>query len=213
MSFLGNIKARILTAGSPFWSLYLRLRGVDTGRGLIVIGRPGINLKRGTSIRLGDSVVLCSSGMANPVAEGGRCRLATVSSGAQLIIHDHVGVSSAIICCALRVEIGAGTLIGGGAMILDTDFHPRGEDGTWLTAPGTVAKPVKIGSKCFIGARAIILKGVTIGDGAVIGAGAVVTQDVPAGSAVAGNPATVIGLKNKNLKSNHDLPYAAFKSP
>ncbi|MEI6177936.1 MAG: acyltransferase, partial [Verrucomicrobiota bacterium] len=102
----------------------------------------------------------------------------------------------ALICCALRVEIGAGTQIGGGAMILDTDFHPRGPDGSWLTDPAAVAKPVKIGEKCFIGARAIILKGVTLGDGAVVGAGAVVTKDVPAGAIVAGNPARVISLRN-----------------
>jgi acetyltransferase-like isoleucine patch superfamily enzyme len=192
MPFLGNCKAKALTAGSPFWRLYLRIRGVECGCGLIAIGRPGINRKRGTTIRLGENVVLCSSAMANPLSEGGRCRLATLASGAELIIHDSVGMSSAIISCAVRVEIGAGTQIGGGAMILDTDFHPRSADGSWLTDPAAAAKPVSIGEKCFIGTRAIILKGVTLGDGAVIGAGAVVTKDVPAGATAAGNPAKIV---------------------
>lgn len=40
--------------------------------------------------------------------------------------------------------------------------------------------PIRIGSKCWIAARAIILRGVTIGDGAVVGANALVTQDVSA---------------------------------
>ncbi len=168
------------------------LRGVKVGSGLIAIGRPGLNRKTGSTIRLGNKVTLCSTGMANPVAEGGRCRLATVATGAEIILHDNVGLSSCLICCASRVEIGADTIIGGGAMILDTDFHPRMPDGTWGTNPKAVSKPVTIGKNCFIGARAIILKGVTIGDGAVIGAGAVVSRDVPKDAIAAGNPACIV---------------------
>jgi acetyltransferase-like isoleucine patch superfamily enzyme len=189
MSLLGNLKARLLTAGSPLWRHYLRLRGVAVGGGFVCIGRPGINLKGGSRIRIGNQVTLCNSGMANSLAEYGRCRLATVAKNAELILHDRVGMSSALICCATRIEIGEGTQIGGGAMILDTDFHPRGDDGSWLTDPASVSQPVCIGQNCFIGARAIILKGVTIGDGAVVGAAAVVTKNVPAGATVAGNPA------------------------
>jgi acetyltransferase-like isoleucine patch superfamily enzyme len=192
MNKLGQLKACLLKAASPLWSTFLKFRGVSIGSHFTSIGRPGINRKRGSSIILGNYVTLCSSGMANPVAEGGRCRLATVAVGAKLTIHDGVGMSSTLICCAMRVDIGSGTQIGGGTMILDTDFHPRMPDGSWGTNPVAVAKAVIIGKNCFIGARAIILKGVSIGDGAVIGAGAVVTNDVPAGATVAGNPAKLI---------------------
>ncbi len=140
---------------------------------------------------MGKNVSLCNSGMANPLAEYARCRLATVAPGAQIFIHDHVGMSSCLIACANKVEIGEGTIIGGGALIIDTDFHPRLADGNWGTDPRSVSKPIVIGKKCFIGARAIILKGVRIGDGSVVGAGSVVTKDVSAGTIVAGNPATV----------------------
>jgi acetyltransferase-like isoleucine patch superfamily enzyme len=195
MAILGKVKKIALTGASPFWRCFLRFRGVRVGSSFTAIGRPGINKKRGSSILIGDRVTLCSSGMANPVAEGGRCRLATLSGDALLILHDGVGMSSTVICCANRIEIGDETIIGGGAMIIDTDFHPRLDDGTWGTDPKSVSKPVSIGKRCFIGARAIILKGVTIGDGAVIGAGAVVTRDVPAGAIAAGNPAEVVGRK------------------
>jgi acetyltransferase-like isoleucine patch superfamily enzyme len=90
------------------------------------------------------------------------------------------------------VEIGEGTIIGGGCMIIDTDFHPRLDDGSWGSDAKAVSKPIFIGRKCFIGARSIILKGVRIGDGAVVGAGSVVTRDVADGVIVAGNPASII---------------------
>jgi maltose O-acetyltransferase len=54
------------------------------------------------------------------------------------------------------------------------------------------AKPIEIGSDCWIGGGAIILPGVKIGDRTVIGAGSVVTRDVPGGVVAAGNPCRVI---------------------
>ena len=141
---------------------------------------------------MGKNISLCNTGMANPLAEYGRCRFATVAPGAEIVIHNNVGISSCVIACANRVEIGEGTIIGAGTLVIDTDFHPRLRDGNWGTDPRSVSKPVEIGRKCFIGARAIILKGVRIGDGAVVGAGSVVTKDVSARSIVAGNPAAVI---------------------
>ena len=50
----------------------------------------------------------------------------------------------------------------------------------------------KIGNRCFIGVRSIILPGVTIGDEVIVGAGSVVTKDIPSNCIVAGNPAKII---------------------
>ena len=55
-----------------------------------------------------------------------------------------------------------------------------------------LAKPIRIGSRVWIGGGAIVLPGVTIGDEAVIGAGAVVTRDVPDRVLAAGNPCRVL---------------------
>ena len=54
------------------------------------------------------------------------------------------------------------------------------------------AKPVRIGSDCWLGANVVVCPGVTIGEGCVIGAGAVVTRDIPPHSFAAGNPCRVI---------------------
>lgn len=50
----------------------------------------------------------------------------------------------------------------------------------------------RIGRRCFIGARSMILPGITVGDGSIVGAGSVVTRDVPPGCIVAGNPARIL---------------------
>lgn len=57
---------------------------------------------------------------------------------------------------------------------------------------GCVAKPIKVGSHCWLGANVSVTPGVTIGDNTIIGAGSVVTHDIPANVIAAGSPAKVI---------------------
>lgn len=83
------------------------------------------------------------------------------------------------------VHIGAHTLIAPGARVLTHDFV------------GGYHRDTRIGSRCFVGANAVILPGVSIGDQCIIAAGAVVTEDVAGHSLVAGNPARVL---RKNLR-------------
>jgi maltose O-acetyltransferase len=78
------------------------------------------------------------------------------------------------------IVIGAETLVAFKTLIYARD-PITGED-----------KPVRIGSRCFIGGGSLILPGVTIGDQCLIGAGSVVFDDVPARSIAGGNPARVL---------------------
>ncbi|MGM9891982.1 sugar O-acetyltransferase [Limosilactobacillus sp.] len=57
---------------------------------------------------------------------------------------------------------------------------------------GCVAKPIKVGNHCWLGANVSVTPGVTIGDNTIIGAGSVVTHDIPANVIAAGSPAKVI---------------------
>jgi maltose O-acetyltransferase len=78
------------------------------------------------------------------------------------------------------IEVGPETLIAFKTLIYTRD--PRtGED-----------RPVRIGSRCFIGGGSMILPGVKIGDQCVVGAGAVVFENMPSHSIVGGNPARVL---------------------
>lgn len=54
------------------------------------------------------------------------------------------------------------------------------------------AKPITIGSDCWLASNVTVCGGVTIGEGCVIGAGSVVTRDIPPHSLAAGNPCRVI---------------------
>jgi acetyltransferase-like isoleucine patch superfamily enzyme len=100
-----------------------------------------------------------------------------------------------------EVRIGNHVMIGWGATIADSDFHPiapaeRMKDAIALAEgrarPRIVSKPVVVGDDVYIGPACSILKGVTIGAGAFIEPGSVVTRDVPAGAHVRGNPAAVV---------------------
>ncbi|MGB4058177.1 MAG: acyltransferase [Alphaproteobacteria bacterium] len=78
------------------------------------------------------------------------------------------------------IHIGAESYVAFGTSILTHDMVR----GLYLDT--------KIGRRCFVGARSLILPGVTVGDGSIVAAGSVVTKDVPPGCIVAGNPAKVI---------------------
>ena len=54
------------------------------------------------------------------------------------------------------------------------------------------ARPIRLERNVWVGFDACVMPGVTIGEGSVVGAKSVVFEDVPAFTAVAGNPARVI---------------------
>lgn len=90
--------------------------------------------------------------------------------------------------CGL-VEIGDENMFGPDVYITDSNHQLR-EGLSAKDAPMNRGR-VRIGNRCWIGAKVIILKGVELGDGCTIGAGAVVTKSFPAGSTITGVPARV----------------------
>jgi|SRR5581483_4331888 len=198
---LGATLSALRRAVSGLWKIEARLKGVQLGQCVTFAGRPILSVAPQSNFEIGDGVTLASATRANPLGCFQPCVLRTLAPGAKLRLGRNVGVSGAILCAGLRVEVGDGTLIGSGAMIIDNDFHVLGPNG-WHTEMRVNARPVVIGREVFIGARAIILKGVTIGDHAIVGAGAVVTTDVPARQIAAGNPARIFDNKQTSRLSS-----------
>ncbi len=77
------------------------------------------------------------------------------------------------------IHIGAGARIGEEAVVLTHDFTR----GLYLHT--------RIGERCHIGPRAIIMPGMTVGADCVVAPGALVNTDVPPNSLVIGNPGAV----------------------
>jgi len=179
---------------APLW---LRLLGVDVGGGCRFEGLPIVALARGGRITLGRDVVIRSrrdtaGGVSHPTI------LATLEPHSSIVVGDGTGISGASIVARRGVAIGRRVLIGAGADIWDTDFHPLDPEQRRVHATRDAAcAPVCIEDEVFVGARTLILKGVTVGSQAVIGAGAVVTKDVRAGAIVFGNPARVVGTVHR----------------
>jgi maltose O-acetyltransferase len=88
-----------------------------------------------------------------------------------------------------RVDIGDDVQCGPGVHIYAAT-HPLDPDER--AAGPELTRPVRIGSKVWLGGRVVVLPGVTIGDGTTVGAGSVVTRDLPAYVVAAGNPCRVI---------------------
>ena len=85
-----------------------------------------------------------------------------------------------------RIDVGSHCLLGPEVLVL-TSSHRRGPDGR--IAREASYEDVRIGDRCWIGARAVVLPGVRIGDDVVIAAGAVVTGDLESGHLYGGVPA------------------------
>jgi maltose O-acetyltransferase len=90
------------------------------------------------------------------------------------------------------VTIGENVMMGPEVVIYTSGHDFSRTNIPMMDQGSTPAEPVRIGSDCWIGRRAMIMPGVQIGDGCVIGAGAVVTKDIPPYSVAAGVPARVL---------------------
>ncbi len=88
---------------------------------------------------------------------------------------------------AKSITLGNSCMIANGAYITDSDWH----DAYNRVVMGEPA-PVTIKDNVWIGDHATICKGVVIGENSIIGAGAVVTENIPANTIAAGNPAKIV---------------------
>lgn len=65
-----------------------------------------------------------------------------------------------------------------------------------------ILRPVKIGDCVWIGCNVTIAPGANIGDGVIISSGACVFGEIPQCAIVRGNPAVIIGYRNKDDFNN-----------
>lgn len=130
-------------------------------------------------------------------------------------IREHAEIEEgAVIMMGATINIGA--VVGEGTMVdMNASLGGRATTGKNVhVGAGSVlagvieppsASPVMIEDNVLIGANAVILEGVTVGEGSIVAAGAIVTEDVPAGSVVAGTPARVIKQSSEVDSSKREI--------
>ena len=190
-----NIRKYLNILLSPLRAALLKLRGVQCESGILVLGKPHVEISNGT-ISVGTKTRLVSAqanheiGLSSPV-------VLTAKHGGHITIGENCAINGATIRAYGSVTLGNNVWVTAGCYILDADGHPmEASKRAGSAANETHARPVNIGDFVWLGIGCKILPGVTIGEGAVIGAGSVVTNDVPAYSLATGVPAKVI----KDLK-------------
>jgi acetyltransferase-like isoleucine patch superfamily enzyme len=183
---------------------------VDIGEGTVVgdfviIGRPPSRRKQGelaTRIGVGGiirshTVIYAGNAIGDRFATGHGVLIREenqigddVSIGSHSIIEHHVKIGS-------RVRVHSGAFIPefslleddawiGPHVVFTNVLHPLCPEVPKCIKGPTICKGAKVG------AGATILPAIVVGEMALIAAGSVVTQDVPARTVVAGNPARVI---------------------
>ena len=130
---------------------------------------------------------------------------ARIEPGAVIRDQVEIGAHAVIMMGAIiniGAVVGAGTMIDMGAVLGGrATVGKNSHIGANAVLAGVIepasATPVRVGNRVTVGANAVVLEGVQIGDDAVVGAGAVVTKDVDPGTVVAGVPARVIKVKDR----------------
>ena len=160
---------------------------------LIVIGRPLIDIRKGSNLYIGDEVTLNSRNVGYHINMHSPVKLFADRPGAQIKIGDKTRVHGTCIHAYQSIEIGDNCLIAANCQIIDGNGHdlsfPNVENR--INTTGT-SKSIVIEDSVWIGANTIVLPGVTIGRGSVISANSVVSKDIPPMVIAGGNPAKII---------------------
>ena len=179
--------------------LNLRRKKCQYGDNLHINGIVFIHGRK-NGVKIGNNCTIQSSESINPTSGFAHTHLRAEQDG-MICIGNNVGISHANITAFSGVTIEDNVLIGSGAKIWDTDFHPVNYQNR-VENSEPLSRPIRIKEGAFVGACSIILKGVTIGEHSVIGAGSVVTKDVPDNEVWARNPAKLMRKIGGGVSSN-----------
>ncbi len=101
-------------------------------------------------------------------------------------------------------------MLGANVTVLTTNHNFKHAQSLPFDNKGFLQK-VYFGKSVWVGAGCMILSGVRIDDGAIVAAGSVVTKSVPECAIVGGNPARIIGWRDKEEYKKLEQTKSYFK--
>lgn len=191
MSAWRPVLRRVYAWGSRVrWSW---VRGLELADGVLIKGRPIIDIASGATIRIGEDVTINSVNAGYHINMHSPVKLMADKPGAIIQIGARSRIHGTCIHAYRSVSIGMNCLIAANCQIIDSNGHE-------LSAPNVDNRPntkdegmpVVIEDSVWIGANSFILPGVRIGRGSVVAACSVVSQDIPPMVVVAVNPAKIV---------------------
>jgi acetyltransferase-like isoleucine patch superfamily enzyme len=187
----GRIPTRLL---GDLWAFQLSLRlNVVCDGNVTLIGRPLIDIHRGSKLYLGNGVLLTSRSRGYHLGIHSPVKLFADRPGAEIRIGDQTRIAGSCIHAQRSVVIGKRCLIAANCQIIDNNGHDlsfaRVEERMHTSG---ASFPVVIEDDVWLGANSVVLPGVRIGRGAVIGANSVVSANIPPMTVARGNPAEVV---------------------
>lgn len=170
------------------------LNAVDFKKDFVSYGVPIVDINMKGKFKVGHGLRF-NSGKYH--AMGGRQQQCyfVAGPGAEIIIGNNVGLTSAAIISRKRIVIEDNVKIGINTVIYDTDFHSlyaEMRNSVPERIDGVRCADVHIKEGAFIGGHSTILKGVTIGKNSIVGAGSVVFESIPDEQIWVGNPAKFV---------------------
>jgi acetyltransferase-like isoleucine patch superfamily enzyme len=181
------------------------LRGVKTGKNILMAAQGRIRISGGSVVSIGDNVIFASGYQID--AHGGSeihigcnvhfgegVRLHT-ENNAKIVIGEGSSFNHNVSITALQSIIIGKDSIFGPYVYLSDHNHQTARD-TIIKKQGYHTEPVSIGSDVWMGVGSTVLRGGCLGDGCVVAAHGVVTKNVPAYEIWGGVPAKKIGERS-----------------
>jgi acetyltransferase-like isoleucine patch superfamily enzyme len=163
--------------------------------------------KNGGRIDIHESALLNSDPSGYHVAMPFETTLIADTPGSLITIGEGCRIHGTYVHAWKKVEIGRNVLIAAGTNIVDSNGHSAAvRYARFRKHFRDQPEAITIGDFVWIGMGCAILKGVEIGECAIVSAGAVVTEPIPPFAVVAGNPAKVVHVLDRDKALPEDYP-------
>ena len=175
--------------------LFIKNENISLNGKLKIKNKPILHIMAGSSLVLGDNVLLNSKNSKYHVNMFAPVKIYLDRVGAKIKIGDNTRIHGSCLHAYENIEIGDNCLIAANCQIFDSSGHD-----TVLVKPSErlsskgIIKPITIGNNCWIGTSSVILPGTVLGENCVVAAGSIVNGVFEDNSLIGGNPAKLINL-------------------